>query len=271
MAFLNVKNRAYSTLASDISDTATSLTVASGEGARFPTENFHITIDNEILLCTSRSGDTFTVTRAQEDTTPAAHSAGARVELRITAKIIQDLVDGKSEVGVSSGKIAALTEKTSPVNADLLVIEDSAASNAPKKVQVGNLPGGTTGSSIFVSCNEVSWGIPTATVYLRIYDLWYTDTEARVLILMPAAGTIDKLYLHCDGNTTDGTLHITLRKNGADTSVVASLPAGTTTANSGANSFTVAAGDRISIKRSHTGITTGNITRIRIAFRFTSS
>lgn len=40
----------------------------------------------------------------------------------------------------TTGEIAALTEKTTPVSADLLVIEDSAASNAKKKVQIGNLP-----------------------------------------------------------------------------------------------------------------------------------
>lgn len=38
-----------------------------------------------------------------------------------------------------SAEISTITEKTVPVSADLLVIEDSAASNAKKKVQVGNL------------------------------------------------------------------------------------------------------------------------------------
>ncbi len=42
-----------------------------------------------------------------------------------------------------AGEIAAITEKVTPVAADVLVIEDSAAANAKKKVQVGNLPGGT--------------------------------------------------------------------------------------------------------------------------------
>ena len=36
MAFLKVKNRAVSTLASAITDVDTSLTVATGEGAKFP-------------------------------------------------------------------------------------------------------------------------------------------------------------------------------------------------------------------------------------------
>lgn len=41
-----------------------------------------------------------------------------------------------------SGEINALTEKTTPVDADLVIIEDSEASNVKKKVQVGNLGGG---------------------------------------------------------------------------------------------------------------------------------
>lgn len=44
-----------------------------------------------------------------------------------------------------SGEIAAVAEKVSPVSADLVLIEDSAASNAKKRVQVGNLPGGSAG------------------------------------------------------------------------------------------------------------------------------
>lgn len=38
-----------------------------------------------------------------------------------------------------SAEISALTEKTTPVSADLLLIEDSAASYAKKKLQIGNI------------------------------------------------------------------------------------------------------------------------------------
>lgn len=41
-----------------------------------------------------------------------------------------------------AGEIAAIAEKTTPVSADLLVIEDSEDSNAKKRVELGNLPGG---------------------------------------------------------------------------------------------------------------------------------
>ncbi len=86
MAFLKVKNRAFSTLASGISDSDLSLTVATGEGALFPsTYPFHITIEDEILECTTRSTDVLTVTREAEGTTAAAHAEGKAVELRITA------------------------------------------------------------------------------------------------------------------------------------------------------------------------------------------
>ncbi len=46
-----------------------------------------------------------------------------------------------------AGEIAAITEKVTPVAADLIVIEDSAAGNAKKRVQIGNLPGGGGGVS----------------------------------------------------------------------------------------------------------------------------
>ena len=40
-----------------------------------------------------------------------------------------------------AAEISAITEKTVPVAADLLLIEDSAAANAKKRIQIGNLPG----------------------------------------------------------------------------------------------------------------------------------
>lgn len=90
--FLVPKNNANSKLAADITAIATSLTVQSGEGARFPsTYPFNISIDNEIIKVTNRSTDTMTVTRAQESTSAASHKAGANVQLNITAKAISDL------------------------------------------------------------------------------------------------------------------------------------------------------------------------------------
>ena len=98
MAFLKIKNRAFSTLASGVSDSDTSWTVATGEGAKFPTTgDFHVTCEDEIVKCTSRSTDVLTVVRAQEGTSNVAHVSGKAVELRVTAGVveeIQNVLDG---------------------------------------------------------------------------------------------------------------------------------------------------------------------------------
>ena len=92
MAFLEVKNRSISSLASGVSDTETSWTVTTEEGSKFPASgDFHITCEDEIVKCTARSGDVLTVTRAQEGTSAASHDAGQSVELRVTAGIIENI------------------------------------------------------------------------------------------------------------------------------------------------------------------------------------
>ena len=92
-------NNAISTLASGITNSATSITVASGDGSKFPTltgsEYFRATLIDasnnlEIVKVTARSSDVLTVTRAQESTTARAFSSGDRIELRITAQSLLD-------------------------------------------------------------------------------------------------------------------------------------------------------------------------------------
>jgi hypothetical protein len=94
MAGLNLfTNNAATTLASGLTNVATSLTVAAGTGAEFPTlagsQYFYCTIANnagsvEIIKVTARSTDTFTIVRGQDGTSGTAWSAGDKVELRLT-------------------------------------------------------------------------------------------------------------------------------------------------------------------------------------------
>jgi hypothetical protein len=90
---LILQNNAISKLAAGIASGATSLTVTAGEGAKFPAlgggDWFPLTLlkpDNtlEIVRCTARAGDVFTITRAQEGTGAIAFVTGDRVELRLT-------------------------------------------------------------------------------------------------------------------------------------------------------------------------------------------
>lgn len=51
----------------------------------------------------------------------------------------------------TSGEISIITEKLIPINGDFILIEDSAAANVKKRIQIGNLPGGGGGSSSGIS------------------------------------------------------------------------------------------------------------------------
>jgi Tfp pilus assembly protein PilV len=64
-----------------VTDTATALTVASTSG--FPTAApFRIKIGDEVMVVVAVSGTTWTVSRGQDNTIPAAHSAGATLAMR---------------------------------------------------------------------------------------------------------------------------------------------------------------------------------------------
>jgi len=88
-------NNASTTLASGITAVATSLTVATGAGALFPTPSgaafFYCTLQNvagtlrEIVKVTARTTDTFTIVRAQDGTSGQIFSTSDKVELRVTA------------------------------------------------------------------------------------------------------------------------------------------------------------------------------------------
>ena len=104
--FLGVKNRAVSSLASGVTDVATSWALAAGEGAKFPAAgDFHVTCEDEIAKVTARSTDTLTVVRAQEGTTAVAHDAGRAVELRITAGIVTEIQGKKAIAGWTTDKL----------------------------------------------------------------------------------------------------------------------------------------------------------------------
>lgn len=97
---LKVANNAYSTLASGITDSATSISVQTGHGARFPTlggsDYFYATLIDtsnnlEIVKCTARSTDTLTVVRGQDGTTARAYVSGDRIEMRWNAAVVDAL------------------------------------------------------------------------------------------------------------------------------------------------------------------------------------
>lgn len=103
-------NNAATTLFSSVTVSDSQIVVSPGGGALFPNAGssnyFMVTVVDkttstlEIMKVTKRSGDTFTVVRAQEGTTAGAFPSGSPVELRLTAQSILDAIDVKIPRGI---------------------------------------------------------------------------------------------------------------------------------------------------------------------------
>lgn len=111
---LKLSNNAISTLASGITGASTSIALAAGDGSKFPTlgagDYFPATISKpdgtlEIVRVTARSGDTLTVTRAQEGTTALAFDAGSLIELRLTAAIVEALENSYDKQTITANTV----------------------------------------------------------------------------------------------------------------------------------------------------------------------
>lgn len=152
---IKFKNNASTTLASDITDFALSLSVAAGTGSKFPSlstgQYFYCTIvaptgTMEIVKVTARSTDTFTIVRAQEGTSASAFSAGATVENRMTAGSFTDMLTA----------CEAADALPTPVNAEFLGAYSSGAGEWESKTaselrtQLGST---TVGGALFTAAS----------------------------------------------------------------------------------------------------------------------
>lgn len=130
-------NNCTARLANALTDTATTLAVGVGEGAKFPllgAGDWHpLTVTKissgitviEIMRVTARTGDVFTVERAQEGTVASEFSPGDRVELRFTAAayagsiepIAQAVTQAQEDVDAAVARVdAAISDAETTVN-----------------------------------------------------------------------------------------------------------------------------------------------------------
>ena len=104
-------NNASTTVATGINSSATSLTVASASA--FPQlagadDYCYLTIQQstgtvrEVVKATALSSNTFTIVRAQDNTSAGTWSAGDIVELRMTAALLTDVIDAATVEGVKT-------------------------------------------------------------------------------------------------------------------------------------------------------------------------
>jgi hypothetical protein len=116
---IKVANNAFGTLAASLSDVATTLSLNSGEGARFPTlggsDYFYLTLIDtsnnvEIVKVTARSSDTMTIVRGQDGTTARSYAVNSRAELRPVAA----LFDTKADVAYVDAQVATKLDDVAP-------------------------------------------------------------------------------------------------------------------------------------------------------------
>jgi hypothetical protein len=143
MARAQFTNNATSTLLAGINTAVTSMSVASGHGARFPvtgTNYFYCTLAEgaliEIVKVTTRATDTFTIVRAQDGTTAQSFTTAATVKLNLTAAGLAEFITtGDVVLGVNGGTGIANTGKTLTLGGNIVTTGSGAAtfafSNAP--------------------------------------------------------------------------------------------------------------------------------------------
>jgi len=199
MAGLNLfTNNAATTLASSILVGATSLTVASGTGALFPTlaggAYFYCTLSNtaattiEIVKVTARSTDTFTIVRAQDNTTASAFSAGDKVELRLTAIDLQNFpqLDSTNTFALAQTFTSPIAIASGGTGASTLAGANIAVTNAANSFTAKQTFTGATASlaSAFINATESSTISATAATSTINYDvttqsvLYYTTSAS---------------------------------------------------------------------------------------------
>lgn len=166
-------NDVITTLASSITGGSSSLSLTSAAG--FPSVgDFRLKIDSEIIIVGARSGvSCSSLTRGAEGTTAAAHAAGARVAIVLTAAQVSGLTAGPASA--TDNAVARFDGTTGKVlqNTSVLTLGDDGAFGFPDGVRQTFNPDGTNAG---LNVGSVS-GDPSAP---SNGDLWY-DSAANEL------------------------------------------------------------------------------------------
>jgi len=162
------------TLASGISNSATTMTVATGTGSALMggvtlaagnVDQFTVALDvdtqnEEIVFITAVSSDTFTIVRGQAGTSAISHTGGATVKHVLTSSDLNFYTAGVATAD------AAIPETVVTAKADLLVAASSGV--------VDNLAVGTDGQVLTADATQtlgVKWATPTAPVVDNPYNV----------------------------------------------------------------------------------------------------
>lgn len=256
MALDPTKNFSISEVSTTYNASATSIDLVSGGTARFPdpatdgafnvtwwdSENYSnpsLDPNREIVRVTAKSGDTWTITRAQEGTTASVKNTGiTSVILAITKKTIDDIdthIDNtsnphgvtKSQVGL--GNVDNTSDADKPI---------SSATQAALDLKINTSQKGAANG---VAELDSGGKVPSAQLPSYVDDV----VEAANFAALPVTGETGKIYVTLDDNKTyrwSGSAYV---------EISASLALGETSA-------TAYRGDRGKIAYDHSQLTSGN-------------
>ena len=178
------------TLASGISNVATSMTVAAGTGTSLlggvtitSGDQFTValdpdTVNEEIVFITASSTDTFTIDRAEAGTSGIAHSSGATVKHVLTS---DDLTFYTTGVATAN---AAVPKTTLTTTGDTFY---ASAANTPARLAIGS-----TGQVLTVAAGIPSWATPTTlnlTINAKTADYSLVIGDLNKLLTMSSTST----------------------------------------------------------------------------------
>ncbi len=137
-------NSAWGQLSTAIASTDLTITLQSGQGARFPLiatgsgNWFYVTLidsSNNLEICkvTVTSGDQFTVTRGVDGSTPRAFAASSRVELRTNAAYFSDLQAQiqQAQTTLQTNLTALITELNTQMGVGMIMMWSGSIATIP--------------------------------------------------------------------------------------------------------------------------------------------
>lgn len=251
MAYSPHANLAVSTVATAPSPatSGTSLVVAAGEGARFPSSgSFPATVwpqgqnptpaNAEIVLVTAVSTDTLTITRAQEGTSARTVVVGDYLAATVTAKSLTDIeaqTDYVIDTQIGTGASGVLTFSSIPATfreLELTIVgrSDTAATNIglriafnsdstaahyfDQQIQVSNTilaSSENLGANGYISAGNVAGASSTANVY-TMHKVWlpeYANTSIFKPIQILQGGALSAATGLVLGRTINGVFEST--------------------------------------------------------------
>lgn len=234
MAIQLYTNNAKTILASAVNSSQTTITVASGKGALFPSpttgQMFKVTMVSasdatvyEICNCTSRTGDVLTVVRGQEGTTAKPFLVNDVVGNFDTAAVMTNLVQADQLqantdlFAVASGTANALTvtlaSGLTSVPDGMTIWVKSAYTNtgaATLQITLGStiIPAApiVKGSNVALAAGDIpNAGYPLTLVYSSTYSAWVLSNPF-VFVNLDAIYPIGSIYMNGSNASNPNTI-----------------------------------------------------------------